>query len=143
MQAADRRAAVSETDPLKLLPDRILSSTSGSCSLQEIKPTLVLDLDETLVHSVSDPVTNVTTTYERPGIARLSLSLHSSTDPLILTKTMDKRAVLFGWFPFLICNAEQHTRPHTHTHTHVHMPACCCGILCERLWCGDCLSLHH
>jgi hypothetical protein len=67
MQAAERRAAV-ETNPLKLLPDRILSSTSGSCSLQEIKPTLVLDLDETLVHSASDPVTNVTTTYERPGI---------------------------------------------------------------------------
>jgi hypothetical protein len=34
----------------------------------EDKATLVLDLDETLVHTVVDPSTSVVTTHQRPGL---------------------------------------------------------------------------
>ena len=49
----------------------VLTSGRGGC--WHDKCTLVLDLDETLIHSVLDPLTNVTTTYERPGSSVLSV----------------------------------------------------------------------
>jgi TFIIF-interacting CTD phosphatase-like protein len=55
-------------------------------------PTLVLDLDETLIHTVVDPVRNVATTHERPGLRRFLKSAAERFEIVIFTAGLQQHA---------------------------------------------------
>ena len=83
-QAANRRPEQNDPTQQSLLP-------GVASDLPEI-PTLVLDLDETLIHTVTDPVSNVSTTHSRPGLRYFLRSVASRFEVVIFTAGLEEHA---------------------------------------------------
>jgi Dullard-like phosphatase family protein len=56
------------------------------------KATLVLDLDETLIHSVVDPVSNETTTHQRPGLSHFLQQVSTMFEVVVFTAGLQEYA---------------------------------------------------
>jgi Dullard-like phosphatase family protein len=106
MQASERSADLEEVDHPPLLPDRRPLDTPASplrsCSsspvaadqdgAKEEKATLVLDLDETLIHSEVDPVSNETTTHQRPGLSHFLQQIAGMFEVVVFTAGLEEYA---------------------------------------------------
>ena len=55
-------------------------------------PTLVLDLDETLIHTVVDPVSKIATTHQRPGLEGFLESVAALFEIVIFTAGLEQYA---------------------------------------------------
>ena len=90
---------MAEVDQPPLLPDRSLQTDSSDCKPQMDgnrgtmeKATLVLDLDETLIHSVVDPVSNETTTHQRPGLSHFLQQVSTMFEVVVFTAGLQEYA---------------------------------------------------
>jgi Dullard-like phosphatase family protein len=98
-QELERGTGLAEVDQPPLLPDRSPQTDSSDCKPQVDgnsgtmeKATLVLDLDETLIHSVVDPVSNETTTHQRPGLSHFLQQVASMFEVVVFTAGLEEYA---------------------------------------------------
>jgi Dullard-like phosphatase family protein len=98
-QELERGTGLAEVDQPPLLPDRSPQTDSSDCKSQVDgnsgtmeKATLVLDLDETLIHSVVDPVSNETTTHQRPGLSHFLQQVASMFEVVVFTAGLEDYA---------------------------------------------------